>query len=66
MNEKGKLIAFRLTNNEQLLLNLMAAEEGRNISEQLRELIREGAGKRGLPAAGLISTVKGDAKGKIE
>jgi hypothetical protein len=56
VNQKEKLIAFRLSPNEQFILGTMAAEDGRNISEQLRAIIREAAEKRGLPAVGLIAT----------
>lgn len=47
-------IAFRVYPKERLLLEIMAGRENRGKSEMIRELIREGAARRGLYQVGLV------------
>lgn len=54
---RENLIHFRATNGERRVLEIMADQEGRNLSEMLRELVREGAKSRGLYAVGLIDSL---------
>ena len=55
-----KLINFRASRDERRTLATMARREGLNQSEMLRELIREGAQRRGLAAVGLASSLFAD------
>lgn len=50
----NKITYFRATKDERRALEIMALREGRSISAMLRELIREGAERRGLAAVGLV------------
>ena len=45
---RGQYIHFRLSSEEKLILERMANYERRGISELMRELVREGAQKRGF------------------
>lgn len=47
-------IAFRVYPKERMLLEIMASRENRGKSEMIRELIREGAARRGLYQVGLV------------
>ena len=48
MDKNRKPLSIRLSGLERQALDLIADQEGRNQSEMLRELIREGAIRRGL------------------
>ncbi|GEM_PF-3376411 len=52
-NREGH-INFRVSEKERKLLEIMAERENRDKSEMLRELIREGAARRGLFEVGLV------------
>lgn len=51
---RSNFIAFKASAKERQILETIAAQEERTVSEMLRELIREGAAKRGLFAIGNI------------
>ena len=53
-NNREKRISFRVTANERAALEMLAARENRDLSEMCRELVREGAARRGLPVMGLV------------
>lgn len=52
---RSKKISFRATVEEVEILRLMCKRENRDLSEMVRELIREGATARQLLPAGLVS-----------
>ena len=46
--ERTIFTTFRVSENERLLLEMIAGQERRTISEMMRELIREGARARNI------------------
>ena len=48
MYRKNEYLHFRVTPREQIALERLTQQEGRNLSEMLRELVREGALRCGL------------------
>lgn len=60
MTEKRMYLkAFRLTQSENEILELIALREGRSVSETLRECIREAAQHRGIFPPGLVVFERG-------
>lgn len=51
---RSNVITFKASAKERTILEAIAAKEDRTVSEMLRELIREGAAKRGLYQVGGI------------
>lgn len=47
-------MTIRISPKERKVIELLSVREDRNSSEMLRELIREGAERRGIQAVGLV------------
>lgn len=47
-------MTIRISPKERKVIELLSVQEDRNLSELLRELIREGAERRGIQAVGLV------------
>lgn len=54
---RGTVLNFRVRPKERQLIKVMCLREQMNFSELMRELIREGAERRGLAAIGLIDVL---------
>ncbi len=52
---KQKIISFRVTGNENQLLEILSKREGLSPSEMVRQCLREAAASRHLLPVGLIS-----------
>lgn len=48
-------ITFRANSQERVALEIMATQEGRNISDMVRQAIREAAQARHLPELGVMA-----------
>jgi len=51
---RNKRLDIKLSREERRALEILAAREGRNISEQARELLRSAIEARGVQVVGLI------------
>jgi hypothetical protein len=54
MTGQSKLFNILLDKNEETALRIIARQDSRNLSETIRELIRQEASRRGFPPIGSL------------